>query len=201
MSDRFQARIDPISDELLDQMRGRSWHEHPACPAPAALALITMNHWGLDGRLHPGELVVASAAAEQVVTIFEALFAAEFPIARMVRIDAFDGDDDTSMAANNCSGFNFRVIAGTDRLSNHALGWAIDINPVQNPWLPSGGQVQPTAGQAYLDRGDVRPGMIVRPGPVTDAFDAAGWEWGGDWDPVKDYHHFSGKPRQAASAQ
>lgn len=190
MADSFEAVVEPISDALLVEMTGASWHPHPDCPPPAALVLLRMTHWGFDGRVHRGELVCAADLADEVSEAFARIFAARFPIARMVRIDAYGGDDDASMAANNASGFNFRVIAGTDRLSQHALGRAIDINPVQNPWLRDG-VILPPAGREYLDRADVRPGMIVRPGPVTDAFDAIGWDWGGDWSDYKDYHHFS----------
>lgn len=186
----FEWSAEPISGALLAEMTGASWHPHPACPAPSALALVRMPHWGFDDRVHQGELVVAASVVEDVAFVFGRLFAARFPIGRMSRVDAFGGDDEASMAANNTSAFNFRVIAGTEQLSQHALGLAIDINPVQNPWLRDG-RILPGAGRAYLDRDRVRPGMIVRPGPVTDAFDAVGWDWGGDWDDYKDYHHFS----------
>lgn len=196
----FEWSVEPIADALLAEMTGVSWHPHPMCPAPSALALARMSHWGFDGRVHRGELVVAASVVEEVALVFGRIFAARFPIARMQRIDALGGDDEASMVANNTSAFNFRVIAGTDRLSQHALGLAIDINPVQNPWLRDG-RILPEAGRAYLDRGDVRPGMIVRPGPVTDAFDAVGWDWGGDWDDYKDYHHFSRHGRGAPAPQ
>ena len=170
-------------------MRGSSWHPDPRCPSFDELALLVLPYVDFDGGERMGELVVARAVAEPVVEVFERLFAARFPIATMQRIDAFGADDGRSMDANNCSGFNFRVIAGTDRLSQHALGLAIDINPVQNPWV-KGDVVWPEEGLAYLDRSHDHPGVIRRPGPVTAAFDAIGWEWGGDWDATKDYHHF-----------
>jgi D-alanyl-D-alanine carboxypeptidase-like protein len=148
-------------------------------------------YWGFDGASHTGALVVNAAVAPRVAAIFERLHRARFPIRRIVPVAAYGGSDDRSMAANNSSGFNFRTIAGSDQLSLHALGRAIDINPLWNPYVV-GTAVHPPAGVAFLDRADVRPGMIVRPGPVTDAFDAIGWEWGGDWTKaVKDYHHFA----------
>lgn len=179
-----------ISDELFASMQGASWHPAPECPARPALRLLSMNHWGMDGRVHEGELVVAATVADELLAVFARMFAARFPIFQMVRIDAFGGDDNASMAANNCSAFNFRRIAGTSKLSQHALGVAVDINPVQNPWIRND-TVLPPKGRDFLDRSDVRAGMIVRPGPVTDAFDAIGWHWGGDWNDTKDYHHFS----------
>lgn len=176
-------------------MTGASWHPDPRCPDWRDLALIRMDHWGFDGAAHHGELVVAAAVADAVVSAFELIFAARFPIERMVRIDAYGGDDDRSMAANNTSAFNFRTVAGLDVLSLHSFGTAIDINPVQNPYIGRE-RVCPPAATAYLDRHDVRPGMLVRPGPVIAAFEAIGWEWGGDWTPRQDYHHFATAPRR-----
>ena len=187
---RFRGEVAAIPPEVQASMRGASWREHERCPAFEALALVRVSHHGFDGGVHDGELIIAAAVAEDVVRVFERIFAARFPIERMVRIDAYGGDDDRSMADNNSSGFCFRTIAGTGTLSLHALGTAIDLNPVQNPFI-KGDSVCPPAARAYLDRTDIRPGMIVRPDPVTDAFDAIGWEWGGDWTRAKDYQHFA----------
>jgi hypothetical protein len=189
----FRAQLLPIAPALQAEMTGASWHPDPRCPAWSDLALIRMNHWGFDGALHDGELVVAAAVAEDVVSAFERIFAARFPIERMERIDAYGGDDERSMAANNTSGFNFRSIAGLDTLSLHSFGTAIDINPAQNPYIGRE-RISPAASKAYLDRNDVRPGMLVRPGAVIEAFEAIGWEWGGDWSPRQDYHHFAVRP-------
>ena len=113
----------------------------------------------------------------------------------MVLVDAYGGDDDRSMAADNTSGYNCRRVAGTDRWSDHAFGAAIDINPVQNPYVqPSG--VAPPAGRRFatLDRragADVPAGVIHADDVVVRAFARIGWEWGGDWTSAKDYQHFS----------
>lgn len=171
-------------------MRGVSWREHPDCPSFEALRLVRLRHRGFDKLSHEGELVVHASLAHEVVEIFERIYAASFPIHSVRRIDHFRGSDPDSMAANNSSAFNFRVIEGTSALSQHALGQAIDINPVQNPWL-RGARVDPHAGSAYVDRTLLRPGMIVRPGPVLAAFEAAGWRWAGDVATAPDYHHFS----------
>ena len=170
-------------------MRDCSWRDVASCPRFEALRWLRLRHHGFDGAVHAGELIVAAALAQEVVDIFERIFASGFVIESLRRIDDFGADDNASMAANNSSGFNFRVVEGTSALSMHALGRAIDINPAQNPWLRAG-RVDPAAGRAYLDRTDIRPGMIVRPGPVVDAFANAGWQWGGDL-PHPDYHHFS----------
>lgn len=184
------GRVSSIPEEIRRAMRGVSWREHPRCPSLDDLALLSLPYRGFDGADHRGELVVARAVADAVLRVFARLFEVRFPIERMERVEAFGGDDDRSMSANNCSAFNFRTVAGTDRLSKHALGLAVDINPVQNPWV-RGDIVAPPEGRAYLDRDRDAPGMIKRPGPVTAAFDDIGWEWGGDWTRQKDYHHFA----------
>jgi len=191
----FRAAISPIDDATRAHMTGRSWRDDPACPRFDELHVIRMSYWGFDDCVHDGELVVNATVAEDVVVAFERIFAARFPIGGMQRIDAFDADDHASMAANNCSAFNFRFIettvgSATPRLSQHSYGLAIDLNPVQNPWVRNDA-VLPVDGTVYLDRDDVRPGMIVRPGPVIAAFESIGWQWGGEWNDYQDYHHFS----------
>jgi len=188
---RFRAG--PLPERVRATMRGVSWTDDPRCPAMDALALLEVDHHGFDGAVHRGEMVVAAEVADELVVVFEALFAADFPIAGMQPIDRFGADDEASMAANNSSCFCFRN-APSGRLSEHAFAMAVDVNPMQNPMV-IGDRVWPDAGRDYLERGDVRPGMIVRPGPVVDAFDAAGWEWGGDWVSLSDYHHFQKRPR------
>ena len=189
----YRAQVAPIPPAVREEMTGASWRDDPRCPPFDELALVRLVHWDMTGAERDGELVVAETVAEDVARIFERIHAARFPIQQMMRIDAFGGDDDLSMAANNSSAFNFRTIAGTDSLSLHSFGTAIDVNPALNPYVV-GERILPPSAAAYLDRADVRPGMIVRPGPVTDAFDAFGWDWGGDWHPRKDYHHFAVEP-------
>jgi hypothetical protein len=168
-----------------------SWR--PGCPVPIDdLRLLTLDHWAFDGTVHRGELVVNGQQAETVLGVFETLFRAGFPIERMELVDAYEADDDRSMAANNTSAFNCRRVTGNpDVWSEHSYGWAIDVNPIQNPYVTAGGAVLPPAGQAYVDRSLRAPGMIHDGDAVTSAFIAAGWEWGGHWTSIKDYQHFS----------
>jgi hypothetical protein len=168
-----------------------SWR--PGCPVgPPSLRGLRLSHWGLDGRPHIGTMVVHEAVATEVIGIFERLYRARFPIARMEPVDRYGGRDDASMAADNSSGFNCRraVSNGPPRWSAHAYGRAIDVNPVENPYL-LGGRVLPPAGRAFLDRSRLRPGMAVAGGPLVSAFAAAGWAWGGRWTASPDYQHFS----------
>jgi hypothetical protein len=111
-------------------------------------------------------------------------------------VDDYGGGDRRSMAANNTSAFNCRSVVGRPGVwSQHSYGWAIDINPVQNPFVMSGGTVLPPAGEAYVDRSRRAPGMIHRGDVVYRAFASIGWEWGGDWSSSKDYQHFSATGR------
>jgi len=184
----FEASIEPIDEALAEEMSGVSWH--PGCPvAIGDLRLITMNHWGFDGEVHRGELVVHADVAVDLVDVFGRLFSDRFPIFRMARIEVYDGDDDASMAANNTSAFNCREIAGGGPVSVHSFGRAVDINPVENPYVKDG-RVLPPAGAAFLDRDDVRPGMIADADAVVEAFRAVGFTWGGNWTSLTDYQHF-----------
>ncbi len=137
-------------------------------------------------------MVVNASVATSVVKIFDALYTNRFPIHLMVPESSFGGHDPASMAADNTSGFNCRyaVATGPKQWSVHAYGEAIDVNPVQNPYVFNG-VAQPVAGKSYINRGDVRPGMAEPGGVLNDAFAARGWFWGGRWSDSPDYQHFS----------
>jgi hypothetical protein len=163
------------------------------CPvAPTQLRLVRVRHWGFDGRAHTGAIVVNRTVVHAVIGVFARLYRARFLIRRMEPVDAFHGSDPRSMAADNTSAFNCRyaVAPGAKRWSVHAYGEAIDVNPVENPYL-EGGVVRPPAGRAYANRARVRPGMAVGGGQVVGAFAAVGWQWGGRWSGSPDYQHFS----------
>jgi hypothetical protein len=159
---------------------------------PSGLRLVHLTYWGFDGHPHRGALVVNAAVVPAVEQIFGRLYTERFPIRRMTPIDAFHGSDDRSMAADNTSAFNCRyaVATGPKRWSVHAYGEAIDIDPLENPYLLSG-RVYPPAGRSFLDRAHVRPGMAVAGDRLVAAFAASGWEWGGRWTGSPDYQHFS----------
>lgn len=164
----------------------------PGCPVgPDRLRLVRMNHWGFDGKVHRGELVAHERAVQPLLKVFGAAFEAKFPIRRMRPTAAYGGDDERSMADDNTSAFNCRRVTGDPaRLSRHAYGDAVDINPVENPYVDRGGTPHPAAGRPHLRRDPGTPGMI-RPGDaITRAFEEVGWVWGGGWS-HPDYQHFS----------
>jgi hypothetical protein len=150
-----------------------------------------VTYWGFDDQPHTGALVVDASMTAAVGGVFQRLYEERFPIRRIQPIDAFGGDDNASMAADNTSGFNCRaaVADGPTHWSAHAYGQAIDVNPVENPYLMDGA-VLPPAGADYADRSVARAGMAVAGGALTSAFAAAGWPWGGTWA-SPDYQHFS----------
>jgi hypothetical protein len=191
---RFHASISALDRPTRQLMTGRSWH--PGCPVPLRdLRLVRLTYVGFDGRAHQGELVVHRWYAEDFVRVFRRLYDARYPIRRMRLVDRYDADDDRSMEADNTSAFNCRLRAGsTTEWSQHAYGRAIDMNPVENPFVTPT-HVSPPAGVAYLDRSQQLAGMIHAHDPVWWAFHAIGWAWGGTWTGTIDYQHFSANGR------
>lgn len=164
--------------------------------APEQLALLTLTHWGFDGKPHQGELVVHRQHAPDILMAMQKIYDGRFPIERMELVDNFKGDDNRSMEANNTSAFNCRKVqAGSGGWSEHAYGRAIDINPVQNPSVSASKMVSPPSGRRYAVRSQAAKGMIHPNDPVVTAFRAEGWKWGGEWRSLKDYQHFSATGR------
>jgi hypothetical protein len=185
----FHGSISVLTPEQKAEMRGKSWHQ--GCPvALRDLRRLTLDFWGFGGGLRTGRLIVHETQAWRIKRVFRRLFYAGFRIRRMVPIDAYDGNDRRSMEANNTSSFNCRFVSGTTRWSQHAYGKAIDINPIQNPYV-SGSFVSPTAGAPFADRTKHARGMIHGGDQVVRAFMDANWRWGGYWSSYKDYMHFS----------
>jgi hypothetical protein len=183
----FTSRVAAVTAADLPH----SWR--PGCPVgPAELRLVRLAYWDFAGRRRIGELVVHRDVATDVAAVFRRLYRARFPIRRMVRVDAYRGSDPASMAADNTSAFNcrFAQAAGPKRWSEHAYGRAIDVNPVENPYV-EGARVSPPSGRAFANRAQSRPGMALAGGPLVRAFAASGWSWGGRWTGTPDYQHFS----------
>ena len=187
----FQGRAERIDAATRERMSGVSWHR--GCPVGfGELRLLTVSHWGFDGGVHRGRLVVNRDAAAAMLGVMRSLFRLHYPIRQMRLVDAYGADDRRSMAADNTSAFNCRFVAGSGGVwSEHAFGRAIDVNPVENPYVTESGYVSPPAGAPFAARSRHAQGLIHSDGPVVDAFAAAGWEWGGDWSWPRDYQHFS----------
>ncbi|NLT53463.1 MAG: M15 family peptidase [Actinomycetales bacterium] len=168
---------------------GRSWRD--GCPVgPEDLRAVTLTHWGFDGRVRTGTLVLHRDVVPAARRVFARMFDRRFPVRRIRPVTAYGADDDASMADDNTSAFNCRFVAGSaSRVwSRHAYGRAVDVNPVENPYVLDD-RVLPPAGRAFLDRSVSRPGMIRRGDAVHRAFVEAGFRWGGDFG-APDYQHF-----------
>ena len=189
----YAASVQSLSSSVRRRMTGSS-HDPARCPVGLAdLRLLTLRHVGFDGRAHNGQLIVHRRHADDVVEVFRDLYQSRFPIRKMQLVDAYGGDDNRSMAADNSSAYNCRTVAGQSSFSDHAYGAAIDLNPVENPYVTSGG-VLPPAGRRFVDL-DRKPkarapkGVIVADDVVVRAFARVGWKWGGVWNEA-DYQHF-----------
>ena len=186
----FRGSVTPLPASLRATMTGLSWHR--GCPVGLdELRLVRARHWGFGGRVHTGRLVVASDVARLVLDVLRRLYAAHFPIRRMVPVDAYGASDFRSIEADNTSAFNCRYVDGTTRWSEHSYGRAIDLNPIENPYVTAAGTTSHAASRRYLRRAPYRSGMAVEGGVVVRAFEAAGWGWGGRWSGDRDYQHFS----------
>ena len=181
----FSASIKKVTAQDLYA----SWR--PGCPVPVEqLRAIDVRHFGNDGAVHTGRLIVAASLAPGMVEILHDLYDAHFPIERMEPIDVYGGDDNRSIKANNTSAFNCRAVTGGTGWSEHAYGRAIDVNPFVNPNV-KGSTVLPPEAAPYTDRSRNDKGMIHSDDAVVRAFAARGWSWGGYWSSLKDYQHFS----------
>lgn len=179
----------PLSEEVIERIMGVSYKENDNVKIED-LAYLSVTHWGFDDKEHTGELIVNMKVAEEVIEIFRELYEAKFPIEKIGLIDEYDANDDLSMSDNNTSAFCYREITGSSgKLSNHSYGIAIDINPAQNPYVKNN-TVLPEIGKEYLDRENIRKGMIVEGDACYNAFKSRGWTWGGEWQSLKDYQHF-----------
>ena len=194
----FHATVERVTPFLRGRMRTS---HHAGCPVPwRELRYLQLDYVGFDDRAHVGELVVAEPYARDVVGVFRRLYDARWPIRRMRLVDAYGGDDEASMGADNTSGYNCRRVTGTPRWSDHAFGAAIDLNPAENPYL-TGSSVAPRGSRRFatLERsaGSAVPaGTITSGDVVVRAFAAIGWEWGGSWK-QPDFQHFSVSSRTA----
>jgi len=151
------------------------------------LTIVSVTHWGYDNKLHIGQLVCDKTVQAELSSIFDSLRSIRFPIESVRPICQFGWSDDRSMANNNTSCFNYRTIAHSSRISQHAYGRAIDINPFQNPYVSKSGNSQPEMASYNPDA----KGTITQSSQVVEIFKHHGWGWGGNWRGSKDYQHFS----------
>lgn len=190
VDDEFAATIDEVPADVVDRS---TWHDE--CPVELDdLRYLTMAFWGFDDRTYVGEMMLHADVADAVVGAFEQIYDARFPIEEMRVIAPEELDAPPTGDGNTTTSFVCRDATLGETWSQHAFGLAIDINPFHNPYQ-RGDAVLPELASAYLDRDRDLPGMIQPGGPVTQAFGALGWGWGGQWNSLKDYMHVSQNDR------
>ncbi|TNC51799.1 M15 family metallopeptidase [Mumia zhuanghuii] len=185
--DGFASRVaDPAPARVIARS---TWRQ--GCPVGRRdLAWVRLTFWGFDGARHTGELLVNGRAVKDLVEAFRRLYEARFPLEEMRIPRAAEATAPPTGDGNNTVAFACRATRGATSFSEHAYGLAVDINPFQNPYV-KGDVVLPELASSYVNRKNVRPGMITADGPVVRAFSAIGWGWGGGWKNLKDYQHFS----------
>lgn len=182
--------MEPIVDSALTREEALSGTRAPE-EIRATLALVSIPYRSFDGHLHQGQLLIHQDLVEEVRDIFRDLLALSFPIAKVIPLSRYGWDDEASMQDNNSSAFNYRTIACTDRLSNHARGLAIDINPLLNPYTQHDGKIVPEGAR----HDPSVPGTLVAGSPAVEVFTQRGWDWGGLWTDAPDFQHFAKAPR------
>lgn len=185
-----------LSDDIIARMKGKSLPADKVEWGKRELRYLRVLHRNLKGNTQIGELVCNKAIAQDLLAIMRNLYDSGYRIERMVLVDEYGGNDNLSMKANNTSCFNYRLVQGTNSLSNHGRGLAIDINPLYNPWV-RGNKVDPVEGRPYaFNRSKVKAPVpiITTTDTCYKVFRKHGFTWGGAWRSSKDYQHFEKKP-------
>ncbi len=180
-----------ITSEMKERITGKSYKENDFIKYDD-LKYLEVAYKDFEGKTQIGELIVNKNISKDVLAIFKELYDNGYKIEKMNLIDDYMANDDLSMKDNNTSAFNFRNIGDQDILSQHAYGLAIDINPLQNPYVKDG-MASIEESQEYVIRENKRLGMIDKDDICVKIFKEHGWEWGGDWVSPKDYQHFERK--------
>lgn len=189
----YASSVTTVAPQMRLQMIGVSWRK--GCPvAMDKLAMLKVTHWDFNAKPRRGHLIVARSVADDLAGVFRSIYAARFQIERVRPMHTYDGRELASLNDNNTSAFDCRNVTGGSSWSEHSFGTAVDINPRQNPYI-KGPVVLPANGRPWIARTPTRRGMISPTGPVTAAFKAIGWGWGGDYRSLKDYQHFSASGR------
>ncbi len=188
---------EPLSDEVIDRIYGISYKTD--CPVPyEELRYIHILHINFENEVTEGELICNRAIAQDMVEIFYELFVHNYQIERVKLVDEYQADDKLSMMDNNTSCFNYRTVEGTNSISKHGLGLAIDINPFYNPYVTKNNDgteyVSPPGSEIYVDRTQDFIHKITENDLCYQLFTEHGFLWGGHWKYTKDYQHFYKEP-------
>ena len=192
----FESDISQISSEVKKRMiKGDSWRK--GCPVSLNdLRYLRVKHLDFKGTERMGELVVHKSVSVEVTNIFQELYTVGYPIHKMRLVSDYKGKDWDSIEADNTSAFNCRSATGSKKWSKHSYGKAIDINPIENPYIFRNGNTSHKASVKYRKRVHKNntaadKAVLLKHDKATKIFEKYGWKWGGDWKSVKDYQHFS----------
>ncbi len=192
----YQSSISKITPEIKKRMiKGSSWRK--GCPVSLEnLRYLRITHIDFNGKDTTGEIIVHKDVSHEVTEIFEALYKMGYPVYRMKLVSDYKGNDWQSIESGNTSAFNCRSATGSKKWSKHSYGKAIDINPIENPYIARSGRISHKASLKYRKRVHKNStyadkAILLKNDKATKIFEKYGWKWGGDWSGVKDYQHFS----------
>lgn len=192
----YRSSISTIMPEIKKRMiKGNSWRE--GCPVGLKdLRYLRIKHIDFNGDEQMGEMIVHKEVSVEVTEIFEALYKIGYPIKKMRLVSEYKGNDWQSIESDNTSAFNCRAATGSKKWSKHSYGKAIDINPIENPYISRKGYISHKASKTYRNRVHQKStysdkAVLLKGDKAVQIFKKYGWEWGGDWSGVKDYQHFS----------
>ena len=192
----FESDILQITSKVKQRiLEGNSWKK--GCPVPLTdLRYLRIKHINFHGEDQMGEMIVHKEVSVEVTKIFEALYNSDYPIKKMKLVSSYKGSDWQSIESDNTSAFNCRKATGSKKWSKHSYGKAIDINPIENPYISRKGYISHKASSVYRQRVHKKStyadkAVLLKNDQAVQIFKRHGWKWGGDWSGVKDYQHFS----------
>ena len=192
----YQSSISKITPQIKKRMiQGNSWRK--GCPVGLNdLRYLRMTHIDFRGKDVVGEIIVHKDVSVEVTKIFKSLYTIGYPVKKMRLVSDYKGNDWQSIEADNTSAFNCRNATGSKKWSKHSYGKAIDINPIENPYIARSGRISHKASLKYRKRvhknsTSADKAVLLKKDKATKIFKKYGWKWGGDWSSVKDYQHFS----------
>ena len=192
----YKATVSSINAEIKKRMiKGNSWRK--GCPVSlGSLRYVKLTYIDFNGKDKRGEIIVHKDVAHEVKEIFSELYEMGYPIKKMRLVSDYKGNDWQSIESDNTSAFNCRSATGSKKWSKHSYGKAIDINPIENPYIARNGRISHKASLKYRKRVHKNASyadraLLLKNDQATKIFEKYGWKWGGDWSGVKDYQHFS----------
>ncbi|PHS37703.1 MAG: hypothetical protein COB07_10135 [Sulfurovum sp.] len=191
----YKAMVSQITPEIKKRMiKGNSWRK--GCPVSLQnLRYLQVTHKNFSAKDQRGEIIVHKDVASEVSQIFKELYAIGYPVHKMKLVSDYKGNDWQSIEADNTSAFNCRNATGSKKWSKHSYGKAIDINPIENPYISRTGRISHKESLQYRKRVHKKStsedkALLLKSDKATKIFEKHGWKWGGDWSGVKDYQHF-----------